>query len=313
MAGHVHGGPVTGRHLGTSILLTGLFVVGEAAAGFWSNSLALISDAGHNLADALALLFSWYAVRAARRPADAKRTFGYHRAGILAALGNAVSLVLMALYIFWEAAHRLQAPPPVNGGLMIGVATVAVLLNGLISVWLHAEAKQDLNVRSAYLHMLGDAVSALGVVAVGGVIAATGYDVADPLVSLLIGGLILWSSWGILTEAVGVLMEAAPKGLDVEQMAQAVQRMPGVLAVHDLHAWTVASGMAACCFHIRVAEQSALEGQRIQQAVAHMLEHDFRIAHSTIQVEVEGCGVDDLHCTLKAAEPHSHSRHDHPH
>lgn len=311
MAGHVHG-PAMGRYLGISIVLTLAFVVGEGVAGYLSNSLALISDAGHNFADALALIFSWYAVRAGKRPADAQRTFGYHRVGILAALVNAVSLVVIALYIFWEAVHRLQSPPHVEGGLMIGVAAVAVLLNGLISVLLHAEAKHDLNVRSAYLHMLGDALASLGVVAAGVVVLATGYDIADPLVSLLIGVLILWSSWGILTEAVNVLMEAAPKGLDVAKLAQSIRRVPGVLDVHDLHVWTVGSEMAACCLHIRVAEQGVLEGQRIQQAVARMLEHEFRIVHSTIQVEVEACGVSDLHCTTEGAHRHDDSAHDHP-
>ena len=310
MAGHVHGA-VKGRYLGISVVLTLVFVGGEGFAGYWSNSLALISDAGHNLADALALGLSWYAVRAARRPPDARLTFGYHRAGILAALANAASLVLIALYIAWEAVHRLQSPPHVEGGLMIGVAGVAVLLNGLISAPLHAESKHDLNVRSAYLHMLGDALSALGVVGAGVVVAATGYDIADPLVSLMIGGLILWSSWGILAEAVHVLMEAAPKGLDVARMAQSIRGVPGVLDVHDLHAWTVASGMAACCLHIRVAEQSALEGQRVQKAVSRMLEGEFLICHSTIQVEVETCGVTGLHCGMEAGPPQASAGHAH--
>ncbi len=313
MPGHVHGGPATGRYLGISIALTIFFVVAEAVAGYWSNSLALLSDAGHNFADALALAFSWYALRAARRPPDASRTFGYHRAGILAALVNAISLVLIALFIFWEAGHRLLSPPPVESGLMIGVALVAAILNGVISVWLHAEAHHDLNVKSAYLHMLGDALSALGVVVAGVVVTFTGYDRADPLVSLLIGTMIVWSSWGILTESVNILMEAAPRGLDVAGMAEAIRQVPGVLDVHDLHVWTVGSGMPACCCHIRVAQQSALEGQRIQQTVAHKLKHDFRMAHSTIQVEVEGCGLNELHCTMKAARHQDHADHGHQH
>jgi cobalt-zinc-cadmium efflux system protein len=242
---HQHGGSVTSRFIGVSIVLTVLFVLAEAMAGYWSNSLALLSDAGHNFADALALVFSWYAVQVGIRPADARRTFGYHRAGILAALVNAGSLVVIALYIFWEAFQRLRSPEPVHGGLMIGVALVAVLLNGLISVWLHAEAKHDLNVRSAYLHMLGDALSAVGVVLAGIIVAFTGQSIADPLVALLIGWLILWSSWGILAEAVAVLMEAVPQGLDLAKVVEAIQRVPGVLDVHDLHVWTVASGMAA--------------------------------------------------------------------
>jgi cobalt-zinc-cadmium efflux system protein len=306
---HVHGGSRMSKYIGLSILLTTLFVVGEAAAGFWSNSLALLSDAGHNFADALALIFSWYGVRAGMRPADAKRTFGYHRVGILAALVNAVSLVVVALFIFWEATQRLLSPEPVAGNLMIGVALAAVLLNSLISVWLHADAKNDLNVRSAYLHMLGDALSAVGVVIAGIVVATTGSTVADPLISLIIGALILWSSWGILTEAVSVLMDAAPKGLDMAQLVQSIRESPGVLDGHDLHVWTPASGVAACSLHVLVAEQSALEGQRIQQAVATMLKQNFKISHSTIQVEVENCGLKDMHCDIRAASSHQASDH----
>jgi cobalt-zinc-cadmium efflux system protein len=304
---HEHGNSATSRSMGISVALTLLFVVGEGLAGYWSNSLALLSDAGHNFADALALVFSWYALRAARCPADARRTFGYHRVGILAALVNAFSLVLIALFIFWEAAQRLRSPEPVQGGLMIGVALAAVLLNGLISLWLHDEAKHDLNVRSAYLHMLGDAVSAVGVVVAGIIVTLSGQSLADPLVSFAIGALILWSSWGILTEAVGVLMEAVPKGLDIARLVKSIRQVPGVLDVHDLHVWTVASPLAACCFHIRVAEQSILEAQRIQQALTTMLEHDFHITHATIQVETEECGVSDLHCALRTAAPHKHS------
>ena len=206
---HAHAS--TGARLGLSVALTLTFVVVEGIAGCFANSLALLSDAGHNFADALALVFSWYALRMAHRPADARRTFGYHRVGVLAALVNAVSLVVLALLIFWEAAQRLESPQHVEAGLMIGVALAAVAVNGVISFWLHQAAKHDLNVRSAYLHMLGDAASALGVVAAGVVTALTGATIADPLVSFLIGGLILASSWGILREAVDVLLEAAPR------------------------------------------------------------------------------------------------------
>jgi cobalt-zinc-cadmium efflux system protein len=285
-----------------SILLTLIFVFGEAAAGYFANSLALLSDAGHNLADALALVFSWYAVWMSKRPADARRTYGYHRVGVLAALVNAVTLVGIALAIFWEAAHRFRTPPPVQSGLMIGVALAAVLLNAVIALWLHAEAKHDLNLRSAYVHMLGDALSAMGVVVAGVIVAWTGQAVADPVVSLLIGGLILWSSWGILTEAVDVLLEAVPKGLDLAKLVQVIQQIPGVHGVHDLHVWTIGSGRAACSCHLLVPEQSAREGQQIQQAVAAMLEQEFRITHTTIQVEVEGCTITDLHCQVQRSE-----------
>jgi cobalt-zinc-cadmium efflux system protein len=295
-----------------SVALTMAFVVGEAVAGYLAHSLALLSDAGHNLADALALVLTWYALRVSRRPADARRTFGNHRMGILAALINAVSLVVIALFIFWEAAQRLRTPEPVAGGAMIGVALVAIVLNGVISFWLRGEAKNDLNVRSAYLHMLGDAVSAAGVVVAGIVVSLTGASVADPIVSVLIGALILWSSWGILTESVNVLMEHAPKGLDMGDLEQSVKDVAGVLNVHDLHVWTVASGIVACSCHIRVADQSARAGQQVLQGVAEVLKQRFGITHSTIQVEVEGCGPDDLYCTLRPAHE-GHSGHHHPH
>jgi cobalt-zinc-cadmium efflux system protein len=302
---HLHGGSATGRYLGLSILLTLAFVLGEAAAGYFANSLALLSDAGHNLADALALILSWYAIRAGRRPADARRTYGYHRVGVLAALVNSASLVVIALFIFWQALARLQSPEPVHGGLMIGVALAAVALNAVISLWLRAEAGHDLNVRSAYLHMLGDALSGVGVVVAGAVIALTGQPIADSAVSLVIGLLILYSSWGILTETVDVLLEAVPKGVDMAKVVEAIRQVPGVQGVHDLHVWTISSGRAACSCHILIDEQSAREGQRIQQAVAARLEEDFRIAHTTIQVEVEQCGGGtDLHCAIPSSHAH---------
>ncbi|HZT81623.1 MAG TPA: cation diffusion facilitator family transporter [Gemmataceae bacterium] len=294
-----HGGAVTGRYLGLAIGLTTAFVVAEAVAGWLSNSLALLADAGHNFADALALVFTWYALRLARRPADARRTFGSHRAGILAALANAATLVALALLIFWEAVQRLREPEPVASGPMIGVALAAVVLNGIISLWLRGEARHDLNLRGAYLHMLGDALSALGVVAAGVLVALTGSTLADPLVSLLVGGLIVWSSWGILSEAVNVLMEAAPRSLDMAELERSLRQVPGVRDVHDLHVWTVASGIVACSCHVVVAEQSVREGQQVLRAVADLLRDRFHITHTTVQVEVEGCEPNDMYCTLR--------------
>lgn len=308
--GHSTAGDESGRRLGLSIALTLAFVAGEAVSGYFARSLALLSDAGHNFADALALILSWYALRMARRPADAGQTYGYHRVGILAALANAVSLVLIALFIFWEASGRLRHPEPVQGGPMIAVALVAVVINGLISLWLRGGAKHDLNIRSAYLHMLGDAVSAVGVVAAGIVVAATGASVADPVVSLLIGVLILWSSWGILAESVNVLMEGVPRGLDLAALERSVAGVPGVIGVHDLHVWTVASGLVACSLHVVVAEQTVREGQQVLRAVAGMLRARFAVAHTTVQVEVEGCESDAMYCTLRPRDdPDTGHRH----
>lgn len=306
---HTHAGTLTGRYMGLSIVLTLAFVLGEALAGYLANSLALLSDAGHNFADALALIFSWYGIWIARKPPDARRTFGYHRVGILAALVNAVSLVVIALLIFWEAGSRLRHPEPVQSGSMIVVAAIAILLNGVVSFWLRGEARHDLNVRSAYLHMLGDAVSAAGVVLAGMVIALTGEAVADPVVSLLIGGLILWSSWGVLSESVNVLLEAAPKDLDMAAVERSVKGVPGVLNVHHLHVWTVASGIVACSCHVVVAEQSVRSGQQVLRAVVELLDHQFGIGHATVQIEVEGCEPNEMYCVMRSADE-DHTRED---
>jgi len=302
--GHNHGNTatLTGRRLGLSIGITLLFVFVEAVSGYFSHSLALLSDAGHNLADALALVFSWYGIWIARRPSTAQRTFGYHRVGILAALVNAVSLVIIALLIFWEAFNRLRHPGPIQTTPMIVVALVAILMNTAISLWLKSAARNDLNVRSAYLHMLGDAISAAGVLVAGVIIAIGGTAIADPMVSILIGILILWSSWGILTESVNVLLEAIPKGMDMDDVERTISGVHGVLAVHDLHVWTVGSGMVCCSCHVMVNEQSVRSGENVLRAVTEELQHHFGIAHATIQVEVEGCDPDDMYCIKRASE-----------
>lgn len=307
---HNHGSTLTGRRLVLSIVITLIFVLAEGITGYLSHSLALMSDAGHNFADALALTFSWYGLWIALKPSTAQRTFGYHRVGILAALVNSVSLIVIALLIFWEATNRLRHPESVHGTPMIIVALIAILMNTVISLWLRGGAKKDLNVRSAYMHMLGDAISAAGVVVAGVVVAFTGASIADPVVSVLIGVLILWSSWGILKESVNVLLEAIPKGMDMAEVEQTIANVHGVLAVHDLHVWTVGSGMVCCSCHVMVNEQSVRSGENVLRAVTEGLAHNFSIAHTTIQVEVEGCEPNDMYCVKRMAE---HSSHDHPH
>jgi cobalt-zinc-cadmium efflux system protein len=304
---HAHGphshapAGASGRMLGIAVALTVTFVVAEALAGWFSHSLALLSDAGHNLADAAALGLSWYAIRIAARPSHHGMTFGYHRVGIMAALGNAVSLVAIAGMIAWEAIARIQHPHAADGKMMIAVAGAAIVVNVVISVWLHAGSKHDLNIRSAYLHMIGDAVSALGVVVAGLLVMATGSVLADPIVSLLIAGFILYSSYGILRESTTVLLEGTPAGLDMPSVIGVIRSVKGVLDVHDLHVWMVGPGVIACSCHILVAEQSVREGQQVLRAVVHDIEHHFGITHTTVQVEVEGCDPDDMYCAGRRA------------
>jgi cobalt-zinc-cadmium efflux system protein len=299
---HDHGATPTRRRLVVSILITLGFVLVEAITGYFSHSLALISDAGHNFADALALIFAWYGVWIALKPSTARRTFGYHRVGTLAALVNSVSLVVIALLVFWEAIDRLRHPQPVHSTPMIIVAVIAILMNTVISLWLRGGAKKDLGVRSAYVHMLGDAISAAGVVVAGLVVAFTGAPIADALVSILIGILILGSSWGILKESVNVLLEAIPSGMNMAEVEQTIANVHGVLAVHDLHVWTIGSGMVCCSCHVMVNEQSVRSGENVLRAVTEELENNFGIAHTTIQVEVEGCDPDDMYCVKRVAE-----------
>jgi len=298
-----------------ALFLTMAFVAAEAVAGWFAHSLALLSDAGHNFADAAAVGFSWYALWIAQKPAHTGMTYGYHRVGILAALVNAASLVVIAIVIFWEAIDRLRYPASVNGPLMIVVSLAAIALNATITVWLHAGAKHDLNVRSAYLHMAGDAISALGVLVAGIVVILGGSPLADAVASLLIGGLILWSSWGILKESVNVLLEGTPFGIDMGAVEKAIAGVPGVLNVHDLHVWTVGSGVIACSCHVLVAEQTIREGQQILKLVVDELGHHFGISHTTVQIEVEGHDADELYCTMRKrlSSPHAHHGHGHRH
>jgi cobalt-zinc-cadmium efflux system protein len=283
--------------MAAAVLATVAFVVVEAAAGWFGHSLALLSDAGHNLADAAALGLSWYAVHMAGKPSHHGMTFGYHRIGVFAALVNALSLVLIALAIGWEAVSRIRFPEPASGGLMIGVAAVAIVVNLAISIGLRGGAEHDMNVRSAYLHMLGDAVSAAGVVIAGVLVATMHLTVADPIVSLLIAGLILYSSYDVFRDSVTVLLEGTPSGVDMPALVDAIRGVAGVLDVHDLHVWMIGPGVVACSCHIVVAEQSVREGQQVLRSVVHDIEHSFRINHTTIQVEVEGCDANDMYCT----------------
>lgn len=296
---HSHSSDVSGRKIAYAIGLSVVFVVAEGLIGWQTGSLALMSDAGHNLTDAAALALSAFAIWVARKPATEARTFGYHRVAILTALVNALSLVAVSLVIFREAIHRIQQPEAVETGWMIGAGLAALAMNVWISYWLHAGSKHDLNIRSAYLHMVGDALASAGVVVAGVVVWATGYVVADPIVSILLGALILWSSVGILRESLDILLEAAPRGMDLGKVERSVHSVPGVLGCHDLHVWTISSGLLAASCHVIVAEQTASGGQRIAQAVSDRLAGDHGITHTTVQVEVEDCPYGERLCSMR--------------
>lgn len=295
--GHVHGA-TQGPLLWISLVITLVFVVGEYIAGRRANSLALISDAGHNLSDALALGLAAYAVWIARKPANARKTYGYHRVAILTALFNAVTLIVIGILILVEAWHLFQNPETVNGTLMMWVAGIAVLMNTVIAYLLQAGAKDSMNMRAAFIHMAGDALSALGVVIAGIIVRKTGWHYADPAVSVLIAVFILYSSWGIVRDATDILLEGTPKDLDVAKMVAAMRQVPQVQAVHDLHTWTVSDGMNYLSCHVVVAQSCTLpECSKLIQALNELLYHDFQIAHATIQTELSGhcVGLSEQH------------------
>lgn len=282
-----------------AIVLTVLFVLGEVAAGLYANSLALISDAAHNFTDAFALGLSLYALHLGSRPSSATKTFGYHRAGILAALVNATTLIGIALLIFYEAYERLVAPPPIQEQIMIVIAGIGFLINTGIAFFLRHFA-HDLNVRSAFIHMVGDALSTLGVVAAGFAIHLTGWEILDPLASILIGLLIAVSSWSILREGINILLEGTPTGIDMEAMIRDLMGIDGVQGVHDLHAWSISSSMHALSAHVLTDDVSLSRGADIQREINQVLIERYHIGHTALQLECEGCSPDTLYCELGA-------------
>ena len=234
------------RRLALSLGITLVFVFVEIAAGVYANSLALLTDAAHNFTDVLALALSWWALRLTAQPANQNKTYGYHRAGILAALVNSTTLVVIALGIFYEAYHRFINPPEVQADVLIGVGVVAVVVNVVTALLVRRGAEHDLNIRSAFLHLMGDVLSTVGAVIAGMIIRYTDWNWLDPLVSVLIGFLILWSAWNIIREALDILMEATPTDIDMDAMLQDLMAVDGVRGVHDLHVWSITRPCAHC-------------------------------------------------------------------
>ena len=293
----------TGRRLQFSLLATGLFVVVEFVAGLKAHSLALLSDAGHNFTDALALLLAWFAFYVASKPANETKTYGYQRAGVLAALVNALTLVVLAGFIFFESYHRLARPQQVSEKIMIWVAAVGLVVNLGIMLGLRSASRHDLNIRTAFIHMLGDALSSVGIIAGGFLIAATGYHWIDPVLSILIGLLILWTSWGIIQESLNILLEGLPRALRLEKVVEALRQVPGVIDVHDLHIWSLASHTHALSCHVMIEDLPPSSSDSTLRSVNEMLERSFHITHTTIQFEHVPCEISSAGC---AANRHEH-------
>ena len=281
---HHHPGNVGFRLLLTVLLNLTIFAV-ELVFGLVANSLALITDAFHNLTDFSSAVISLTAHRISQREADTRRTFGYQRVEILAAVLNVTVLFAVAGVIFIKAWHRLQSPAPIRGGLMFGVALVALLANGAAALLLRETAKDNLNVRSTFIHLLSDALSSLGAMMAGLLVMLKGWEITDSLMSILIGIFIVWGGWGILKEATNILLNAAPRWIDIEKIKTRLEQLPEVEGVHHIHVWSLSSANVAFAAHILVKNQTLEEVDRLAHSIREILVHEFQIDHPTLQFE----------------------------
>jgi len=268
------------------LVMTAAYMLAETIGGILTNSLALLADAGHMLSDVGSLGLSLIAMRFAAKPRTANMTYGYYRAEILAALVNGVTLVGISIFIFYEAATRFQSPRTVLSAPMLVVASAGLLVNLGGALILSRKKGESLNVRGAFLHVLADALGSVGAIAAGGIMLATGWYLADPIVSVLIALLILFSSWRLLKESVTVLMEGAPPHINSMEIEEAIKNIPGVEEVHDLHIWTVTSGFDAISAHVVVMDSGTVfDAQKVLKQVRLLTKQRFNIEHTTIQIE----------------------------
>jgi cobalt-zinc-cadmium efflux system protein len=317
MHAHVHGAGSPKRVLKISLGVTLAYIVLLVFAGIRAHSLALLSEAGHNLSDFLAMLLSLVAVYLQSRPASATKTYGYHRAGVLAALVNAVSLLAVSFFIFYEAFRRLQHPEQVQASVMMWVAAAGVVMNGVIALMLYrtsvgsaGHSGGDVNIRSALLHEVGDTLSTAAVIAGGWAILITHDYWIDSALSFGIGTLILWSGFGIVRETLNILLEGTPRGVKLESVEMAIRSIEGVNDVHDLHCWSIGSETRALSCHIAIADIPPSVSERILRDVKDRLHRDFRIDHTTIQFEHVECEV--AHgCVIPVGESEEHQHHSH--
>jgi cobalt-zinc-cadmium efflux system protein len=291
------------RPLVIAMAITTTFFIVELVGAYISNSLALLADAAHMLTDVAALGLALFAMWLAGRTTSPERTFGYLRAEILTALVNAVSLIVLAIYIFWEAWQRFQEPPEVKSGPLLVVAVAGMIAN-IASAWVLSRGgghRENLNTRGAFLHVLGDLLGSVATIAAAVIIMFTGWYAADPIVSVLIGGLVVFGAWSLLRESVDVLLEAAPRGVVIADVRRAMDAVPGVTGVHDLHVWTVTSGLTALSAHVETTNLA--DWEICMQTLATMLREKFGIAHATLQPELPRSTRDTWdRCSIDAPE-----------
>ena len=278
------------KKLFISIALTALIFIAEFGGGLWTGSLALLSDSAHVFMDAFALGLSYLAIRAAALPANDRHTYGYHRMQVLAALANGATLLFISFEILKEAINRFQNPEPVVAGPMLVIAIIGLVVNIIVALVLREHDHDDLNTRAAFLHVLGDALASVGVIGAGIAIYFTGQLWIDPLVSVLISVLILFSSGRLLKETVHILAEGIPDGMTASGVAETMKNVSGVAEIHDLHVWTVSPGFVALSAHVILADQNLSQTGRIMEELKNQLSSLYKIDHTTIQFECANCG-----------------------
>lgn len=314
---HQHGTTQVGSKLRAGVFFSLLILAAEIAGGILTNSIALLADAGHVLTDVIALALSWYGVAQAQRPATRRMTFGYHRIGVLIAVLNASTIIAVAAFILYEAVRRMGAPPEVNSIPMMIVAAAGLAVNIFVAFWLREERKENLNVRSAFLHAAGDALASVGVIIGGIIIAFTGLDIVDPIVGAIIGLVIVSAAWGILKDGLRVLLEAVPSHVKVDELVKALSGLPGVQNVHDVHVWSITPEIHAMSGHVLIADQAVSQAMNIREDIEKMLRERFRIEHSTLQMECATCESGGILCSLRAGEQecpeHKTGSHSHSH
>ena len=289
------------RALITVLVIVLVIMVAELIGGLLSNSLALLGDAGHMLVDALALGLALFAVIIARRPATPSKTYGYHRVEIMAALANGTTLVLISAYIFYEAYQRFLSPQEVETPIMLLVAAIGFLANLVGIFLLRRYSHTSLNIKAAFWHVVGDTISSVGVIVGGVIIYFTGWYVADPIIAVVIGCIILWGAVRLVRVSVDILLEGTPKHIQVDDVIAIMKNVPGVEDVHDIHIWTITSGIHALSAHLRIEDQKVSSSAEVMKAVNQDLSRYYNITHTTLQLECESC-PDGLVCNISPPE-----------
>ncbi len=307
MSEHHHSAPGVATKLKYGIIITAVILILEVAGGILSNSLALLSDAGHVFADGIALTLSWYGVRQAARPSSSRMTFGYHRVGVIIAIVNAASILAIAGIILFEAYQRFYQQPEINSVMMLVIAVIGLAANIFVASWLRREQGASLNIKSAFWHAVGDALASVGVIAGAIIIMLTKLYWVDAAVSALISLIIIFAAWGIFREGTSILLEATPGNISVKELLQAMKSIPAIKDVHDLHVWSISSNLHSMSCHVMVDDCSISQAESVRLQIEEMVREKFGIGHTTVQTECSECSNGDLFCNMRTGD----NSHDH--